>query len=100
MVETDDDGRIAPATHLVFPIVLANRHRSLRCQPGERPSGFLRGSTHAGSDQLDGRFQVKLPRCENAETGQDIEWPAGALAVSGSFRGAPSDRRQTPCGTP
>jgi hypothetical protein len=92
-IETDGEGGIAPGTRLLFPIELAGRQRSLRCRPADPASGYFSATTRAGSDQLDGSFQVELATCENAETGKAIEWPPAPLTVSGSFEGLPYDRR-------
>lgn len=93
VIETDDEGGVAPGTHLVFPIVLAEKRRSLRCRPADRASGSLLTSTRAGSDKVDGRFLVELATCVNIETGKTIEWPPAPLTVHGSFEGLPHGRR-------
>jgi hypothetical protein len=86
-VEADGDGRVVSATHLAFPVTLANTQRRLRCRPAARPSGYLRVSPRVGSDELDGRFLVELATCENVETGRVIEWPPAPLTVRGTFEG-------------
>ena len=93
VVEADGEGRIAAGTRLVFPILLAERQRTLSCRPADRPSGYLHAAARAGSDVLDGRFLVELAACENAETGKVIEWPPAPLIVRGSFEGLPHGRR-------
>jgi hypothetical protein len=92
-IETDGEGRVAPGTRLVFPIELGGRQVRLRCRPADGASGYLRTTTRAGSDELDGLFLVKLATCENAESGKAIEWPPAPLTVNGSFKGLPHDRR-------
>jgi len=94
LVETDSEGRVAPGTHLVFPIELGGRQVRLRCRPADRAKGYLRTTTRAGSDELlDGRFLVELATCENVESGKGIEWPPSPLTVRGSFKGLPHGRR-------
>lgn len=93
LVETDGDGGIAPGTRLVYTTQLAERQRTLRCHPAERPTGYLRTAARAGSEVLDGSFLVELAACEDAETGKVIRWPPAPLAVSGSFEGLPHGRR-------
>lgn len=93
LIETDSEGRVAPGTSLVFPIELAGQQRTLRCRPEVRASGYLRTTTRAGSDELDGHFLVEFATCENAETGKAIEWPPAPLTVRGSFEGLPRGRR-------
>ena len=93
LVQTDSEGRIAPGTHLVFPIEIAEKQYTLRCRPADGAVGYLHASTRAGADVLDGRFLVELATCENAETGKVIEWPPAPLTVRGSFGGLPHIRR-------
>ena len=84
-IETDDEGRIAPGTRLVFP--LTSWQATLRCRPAYRDVGYLRTTTRAGSDELDGRFLVKVADCENVKSGEALGWPAAPLTVQGSFEG-------------
>ncbi len=88
-IELDGEGRITPGTHLVFPLALGGRQVKLHCRPADRAAGYLRTTTRAGSDELDGRFLVKLATCKNAESGKAIEWPPAPLTLSGSFAGLP-----------
>jgi hypothetical protein len=93
-IETDAEGRVAPGTHLVFPLGLGGTRLRLNCRrPADRATGFLRTTTRAGSDELDGRFLVELATCKNAESGKAIEWPPAPLTVRGSFAGLPQGRR-------
>lgn len=92
-VEIDGEGRVAPGTHLVFPLELAGRQRSLRCRPAERAVGYLRTAKRADSDVLDGSFLVELAACKNDESGKAIGWPPSPLTVRGSFEGLPPGRR-------
>ena len=86
-IETDGEGRVAPGTHLVFPIGLGGRQMRLNCRPADRATGYLRTTTRAGSDELGGRFLVELATCKNAESGKTINWPPAPLTVLGSFVG-------------
>jgi hypothetical protein len=92
-IETDGEGGVTPGTRLVFPMELAGRQRRLLCRPADQASGYLRTTKRAGSDELDGHFQVELATCKNDETGKDIAWPPAPLTVRGNFEGLPSDRR-------
>jgi hypothetical protein len=92
-IETDGDGRVAPGTHLVFPLALGGRQLRLDCRPADRATGYLSTSTRAGSDALGGRFLVELATCKNAESGKTINWPPAPLTVRGSFVGPPHGRR-------
>lgn len=93
LIETDGGGRIAPGTRLVYSMVLAEKQRRLRCRPADQATGYLRATTRAGTDALDGRFLVELATCENDETGKVIEWPPAPLTLRGSFKGLPQSRR-------
>jgi hypothetical protein len=86
-IETDGEGRIAPGTHLVFPLGLGGRRLRLDCRPADRATGYLLTTTRAGSDHLDGRFLVELATCKNAESGKTTNWPPAPLTVRGSFVG-------------
>jgi hypothetical protein len=90
-IEIDGAGKVTPGTRLVFPILLAERQRTLRCRPEDPATGYLHTATRAGggSDALGGSFLVELSTCENAETGKVIDWPQSPLTVSGSFEGLP-----------
>jgi len=92
-IEKDDEGRIAPGTHLVFPLELGGRQRKLRCRPAEEAPGYFRTTPEPPSDVLDGLFLVGLATCEDAGTGKILEWPPAPLTVRGSFEGLPLDRR-------
>jgi hypothetical protein len=92
-IETDGEGRITQGTRLVFPLGLGGSQMRLNCRPADRATGYLRTTTRAGSDELDGRFLVELATCENAESGKAIEWPPAPLTVRGSFVGPPDGRR-------
>ena len=103
LIETDSEGRVTPATRLIFPIEIAERQYSLRCRPADPANGYLHATTRLGSDVLDGRFIVELAKCENAATGKILDteaggdpgqaWPSSPLTLRGSFQGAPPGRR-------
>ncbi|MDQ1560430.1 MAG: hypothetical protein QOD32_3490 [Pyrinomonadaceae bacterium] len=100
LVQTDGQGRITPATRLVFPIEIAEKQYTLRCRPADAPTGYLHTTARANSDLLDGRFLVELAACVNAETGKILDteaganpgdaWPSSPLTVRGSFNGLPT----------
>jgi hypothetical protein len=92
-IETDSEGRVAPGTHLVFPLAIGGRKVRLSCQPADRATGYLSTTTRAGSDEIVGRFLVELPTCKNVESGKATNWPPAALTVSGNFVGLPDGRR-------
>jgi hypothetical protein len=92
-ISTDGDGRITPGTRLVFPLGLGGRRLRLDCRPADSATGFLRTTTRAGSDELDGQLLVELATCKNAESGRTINWPPAPLTVRGSFVGPSHGRR-------
>ncbi len=92
-IEIDGEGRVAPGTHLVFPLGLGGRQVRLDCRPADRATGYLRTTARAGSERLGGRFLVELATCKNAESGKTTNWPPAPLTVSGSFADLPPGRR-------
>ena len=92
LIETDAEGRVAPGTRLVFPLALGGRHVRLNCRPADSAIGYLSTTPRAGSDELGGRFLVKLATCENAESGKTINWPPAPLTLRGSFERLPHGR--------
>ena len=92
-IEADGNGRVAPGTHLVFPLGLGGKRLRLDCRPADPANGFLRTTPRSGSDEIGGRFLVELATCKNAESGKAIEWPPAPLTVSGSFADLPTHRR-------
>lgn len=90
---TDGAGQVAPGTHLVFSLELANRVRTLRCRPADEASGAFETGTREDSDALNGEFLFELVSSEDAETGKALEWPSRPLTVRGRFAGLPPGRR-------
>ena len=90
-IETDGEGKVSPETRIVFPF--GNNQVRLRCRPADRATGYLRTTTRAGSDDLDGRFLVEIATCNNDATGKPFEWPQAPLTVHGTFAGLAHGRR-------
>jgi len=91
VIETDDERRLAPGTHVAFPIELGGRPLRFDCRPADRPSGYLTTTTRAGSDEIDGSFVLELTTCKNAQSGKTAQWPAKPLTVRGNFNGLPTN---------
>lgn len=89
VVETDNEGRITPVTHVVFPIGLGGRQLRLDCRPADSATGSLSTITQGNSDKLAGRFVVEVATCKNAQSGMTTNWPPAPLTVSGRFSGLP-----------
>ncbi|MDQ1523904.1 MAG: hypothetical protein QOE47_1828 [Pyrinomonadaceae bacterium] len=100
LLQTDGQGRITPATRLVFPIEIAEKRYTLRCRPADAATGYLHTTARANSDLIDGRFLVELAACANAESGKILDteaggnpgqaWPSSPLTVRGNFNGLPT----------
>lgn len=81
----DDDGRVAPETHVVFEFVFEDRLRRVRCWAGDPVIGTLRSAKVADSGEVSGNFDIELSRCEDADTGEPLGWPPKPLILHGSF---------------
>jgi hypothetical protein len=92
-IVADTEGRIAPGTHLQFPIKLGNRPLIFDCRPAERPTGHLSTSERANSGAIDGNFMVDVVTCINAKSLKTAAWPYEPLTIRGSFSGLTNDRR-------
>ncbi|MDQ1612182.1 MAG: hypothetical protein QOG00_2113 [Pyrinomonadaceae bacterium] len=100
LLQTDGQGRITPATRLLFPIEIAEKRYTLRCRPADAATGYLHTTARANSDLIDGRFLVELAACVNAESGKILDteaggnpgqaWPSSPLTVRGNFNGLPT----------
>jgi hypothetical protein len=95
-LEANHKGEIDSATYLVYTMMLAERQRTLRCRPADRPVGYLRAAPRPGSRELDGRFLVELAACENEETGKVVQWPPAPLTLRGSFARLPQSNVNAP----
>ena len=93
LVESDGEGKIHPGTRLMFPIELANRQRTLRCRPADPANGHFSSTVGTVSGKIDGQFVIEFATCENAETGNKLDWPSAPLTVRGNFAGLPATRR-------
>jgi hypothetical protein len=93
LIETDSEGRVAPGTHVVFPLALGGRHLRLDCRPADRASGVLRATKRSSSDEFDGSFLIFVTGCKNAESGKLTNWPSRPLTLRGNFRGLQPVRR-------
>ena len=88
VIVSDDQGRVLPATHLMFPLTLPGRTLKLNCRPSDPPVGHFNATARAGSDKFDGDFLLKLSECKNAVSGKTT---AGlpVFTVRGGFKGLP-----------
>lgn len=81
----DAQGRVSPETQVVFPLEFQERPRRVRCWPGDPVVGTFSSTTLEESGELSGRFDIELPRCEDAQTGKPLGWPQSPLLLHGSF---------------
>ena len=82
---------MTPETQVVFELMFEERLRRVRCQPGDPTVGTLNTTVLAESGELSGSFDIELARCEHADTGQPLGWPAEPLVLHGSFDRLPLD---------
>src|ERR1044072_1718227 len=87
LIKTDGEGRIAQGTHVAFPVKLGGRPPRFICRPAEPSVGYLHATARAGSDELEGDFQLEVAVCKNAVSGRTAAWPYQPLQVRGSFAG-------------
>lgn len=85
LIETDDAGRLTPATYVAFPVKLGGRLLKFNCRPADLSVGSLQTSTRPGSDELEGSFQLEVAVCKNAVSGKTASWPYKPLKVRGNF---------------
>ena len=102
-IKTNGGGNVDPETRIVFPIEIAEKQWTLRCQPASQAVGFFHVAPRAGSGELEGNFVVEFTNCEDAKTGKILDteagarpgdaWPSAPLTVRGSFAGLAPVRR-------
>lgn len=92
-IVADSQGRIAPGTHLQFPIKLGNRPLNFDCRPADHANGHLITTTNPSSGEINGSFVVDVVTCINTKSGKTAAWPYEPLTIRGSFGGLTSDRR-------
>ena len=86
LIETDSEGRLTPATHIVFPIKIGGRPNTFNCRPAEPPVGYL-DAKGADSGEIEGSFVVEVMRCINVKSGKTAQWPYKPLPIRGNFAG-------------
>jgi hypothetical protein len=87
LIETDSEGRLTQGTHVAFPVKLGGRPLKFNCQPADPSVGFLNTKARAGSDEVEGSFQLEVAICKNAASGKTAAWPYRPLKVRGNFAG-------------
>ncbi len=76
---------------MVSELLFEDRLRKVRCQPGDRAHGTFSTTALADPGELSGNFDIKLARCEDAETGMPLGWPPKPLLLHGIFDRLPLD---------
>ncbi|HXQ71795.1 MAG TPA: hypothetical protein VN844_14975, partial [Pyrinomonadaceae bacterium] len=87
LIETDAEGRLAPKTHVAFPVKLGGRPLKFNCRPADPTVGYLHTTARPDSDELEGNFHLEIAICKNAVSGKTAAWPYQPLKVRGSFVG-------------
>jgi len=87
LIETDEEGKLAQRTHVAFPVKLGGRPLKFICRPADPTVGYLHATPRAGSDELEGSFELEVAICKNAVSGKTAAWPYRPLKVHGSFAG-------------
>jgi len=87
LIETDSDGRFGQVTQVAFPVKLGGRPLKFICRPADPTVGYLHATPRAGSDELEGSFQLEVSICKNAVSGKTAAWPYRPLKVHGNFAG-------------
>jgi hypothetical protein len=87
LIKTDGEGRIAQGTRVAFPVKLGGRPLRFICRPAEPSVGYLHATARAGTDELEGNFQLEVAVCKNAVSGRTAAWPYQPLKVRGNFAG-------------
>jgi hypothetical protein len=87
LIETDGEGRLAPETHVAFPVKLGGRPLNFNCRPADLTIGYLHTTTRMISDEVEGSFQLEVSICKNAASGKIAAWPYQPLRVRGNFAG-------------
>jgi hypothetical protein len=90
VIVTDASGAVGPATSVVFDLVFENRVRRVRARAADPAVGSFTATPLAGADEVSGRFDIELPRCEDAVTGEDLGWPPRPFILHGSFDRLPA----------
>lgn len=88
----DDQGRALSGTTIEFELVFEERRQRVRCSAGEAAGGTVETAPLDGGDALWGRFDVELPRCVYADSGEPLGWPSKPLVLHGSFDRLPLAR--------
>lgn len=85
LIETDTTGRLAPETHVAFPVKLGGRPLKFNCRPADPPIGYLHTTARPDTNELEGEFQLEIAICKNAVSGKTAAWPYKPLKVRGNF---------------
>lgn len=80
----DAEGQIQSESEIVFDLNFEDQMRRVRCKPGNLPVGTFQ-KIEITPNEFSGDFEIELPICEDAETGQSLGWPPKPLLLRGSF---------------
>lgn len=81
----DDVGHVAVETEVVFDLIFEDRVRTVRCRPDDPVEGHVEIIELLESGEISGHFDIQLPHCEDAKTGERLDWPPRPFVLRGSF---------------
>jgi hypothetical protein len=84
-LSADGEGRLTQGTYVAFPVKIGGRELKFNCRPADLTVGYLHTTARAGSDDLEGSFQLEVATCKNAASGKAAAWPYQPLKVRGNF---------------
>lgn len=81
----DAGGKVTSESEVLFELTFEDELRLVRCRPADEGTHAFKTSMLADSTEISGHFDIDLTRCEDAETGESLGWPAETLVLHGSF---------------
>ena len=89
----DDQGNIQGESEAVFNMIFEDEIRRVRCSPGNPIEGSIDINELNKHGGFSGSFNLKLPLCQDAESGANLGLPPQPLVLRGVFDklGIPGD---------
>ena len=81
----DAQGRVLPESQVVFDLEFEERLRRVRCRPEAPNSGVFTAAVLEDPSEVSGHFDIELPHCADAASGDSLGWPPRPLRLRGSF---------------
>jgi hypothetical protein len=83
-LKLNQSGQVHSESEVVVDLIFHERLRRVRCKSGA-PVVAVFKQEEISDNEFSGFFSVELPTCEDAETGESLDWPASPLVLRGSF---------------